>query len=582
MVEPDLGDGGGADALAAAVGGAYESYAARFDALTGRAPGRFARREWVEGQADARARIRLYSEAVADALAAVRALLPEEPRARGALAAGAKERFAAWSEGRRDVELARTFWSSVLRRACAVVGVDPAVEFTGHDLDRPRPAPPPLARYPWGDDPAATLRAALSDLPVPAPFRALDECAELAAWRLVADLGRLGVAVDEPGTVRELELLPTLFYRNKGAYAVGRLLHRHGAMPVVLALVSGEEGVEVDAVLLDTDEASVVFGFSRSAFHVALEHPGAAVSWLLTLMPHKRLDELYTAIGRLRHGKTELYRALRSDIEAGARFEPAPGVPGLVMIVFTLPTLNVVFKVIRDRFGAPKRTSRSDVLRRYALIFMRDRVGRLADAQSFEHLEVPRSAFHPDVLAELTGEAAGTVSVRGDVVTIEHLYTERRVRPLDLYLEEAPPDAARAATLDYGQAIKDLAAADLFAGDMLVKNFGVTRHGRVVFYDYDEVAPLSECTFRRLPEDAGPGLDEPWYGVAENDVFPEELAPFLGPPGELGAHFRSVHADLFDVAFWRRMQARQQAGEVVDFFPYPDRRRLRARGPRPR
>ena len=83
---------------------------------------------------------------------------------------------------------------------------------------------------------------------------------------------------------------------------------------------------------------------------------------------------------------------------------------------------------------------------------------------------------------------------------------------------------------DYGNAIRDLAIANIFPGDMLWSNFGVTRHGRVVFYDYDEIEYLTDCMFRAVPAAPNPETElsgEAWYSVGQFDVFPEEFEPFL-------------------------------------------------------
>jgi isocitrate dehydrogenase kinase/phosphatase len=214
---------------------------------------------------------------------------------------------------------------------------------------------------------------------------------------------------------------------------------------------------------------------------------------------------------------------------------------------------------------------------KYHFVFVRDRVGRLADAQEFEHLEFPRRCFPEELLGYLAREAGGTVRVEEDRVVVRHLYTERRVTPLNLFLREAEESAARDAVLDYGNAIKDLAAADIFTGDMLLKNFGVTRNGRVICYDYDELCLLSECRFRRLPQPTTIDEEfsaEPWFHVGEQDVFPEEFQAFLVPPGRLRTAFLAAHGNLLDLGFWQGVQQRLAAGEVVDVFPYRREARL--------
>jgi isocitrate dehydrogenase kinase/phosphatase len=243
----------------------------------------------------------------------------------------------------------------------------------------------------------------------------------------------------------------------------------------------------------------------------------------------------------------------------------------MVMRVFTLPGYDVVFKIIKDRFDPPKQTTRAEVMSRYRFVMLNDRVGRLADVQAYEFLEFPRARFDPALLDELLADAGRTVHVRGDHVVIDHLYTERRVTPLNLYLGRVTPEEAEEATLDCGHAIKDLAAADIFPGDMLIKNFGVTRHGRVIFYDYDELGRLTEFNFRAKPaprDEFEMMSGEAWFYVAPNDVFPVEIGQFLGFPKHLNAVFRAHHGDLLDPAFWKAMQARQREEEPVDLFPY--------------
>jgi isocitrate dehydrogenase kinase/phosphatase len=376
-----------------------------------------------------------------------------------------------------------------------------------------------------------------------------------------------------------LELARPVFYRNKGAYLVGRaLLRAGGPVPVVLALLNPAGRVRVDAVLVGEDEISLVFSFTRSYFFVEAARPRTLVGFLRALMPWKPVAELYAAIGFERHGKTEFYRALLRHVAASDdRFEIAPGARGMVMVAFTLASYDVVFKVIRDRFDEPKRAERRDVIAKYQLVFRHDRAGRLVDAQEIEHLALPRARFAPELLAELAAKAGGTVAIDAQRVVLRHVYSERRVRPLDLYLRQAGPAAARAAILDYGSALRDLAATDIFPGDLLLRNFGVTRLGRVVFYDYDELTRLSELRFRELPRPAS--LDEetagePWFYVDERDVFPEEILGFLGLSPALREAFLDAHADLLQVRFWTAMQERHRAGEVLDLFPYRPERRL--------
>ncbi|HYF65239.1 MAG TPA: bifunctional isocitrate dehydrogenase kinase/phosphatase, partial [Herpetosiphonaceae bacterium] len=376
------------------------------------------------------------------------------------------------------------------------------------------------------------------------------------------------------------EMVGAVFYRNKGAYLIGRIPGEGGVIPLALALLNGPGGIRVDAALLAEQEVSILFSFTRSYFHVDCDRPYDLVRFLQTIMPRKRITALYTSIGNHKHGKTEWYRDLLRHLRASDdRFEIARGERGMVMAVWTLPSYDVVFKVIKDHFDPPKSSTRQIVMDKYHLVFKHDRAGRLVDAQEYEHLKFERSRFEPALLAELERVAPSTVRVEDDHVIIRHVYVERRVTPLNLYIREADPAAVEAAVVDFGAAIKDLTASNIFPGDILLKNFGVTRHGRVVFYDYDELCLLTDCQFKALPEPTSYDEElaaEPWFAVGEYDVFPEEFRYFMSFPQPYRDIFLRHHADIFELGFWRGMQDRMQAGEVVDILPYEERRRLHA------
>jgi isocitrate dehydrogenase kinase/phosphatase len=561
---------------ATAIHNAYERWLRGFEEITRRARERFERRDWRGAQADATARLALYRIHLDAAVADVGDILEDAVLERTRWAA-VKARHGEHLAGRHDAELARTFFNSVTRRIFTTVGADAAIEYLdpapetdagpGSDLELVTRHTAPgvdgalvreiLEAYPW------SVRYAQPD-------RDADDVAAIIRERLDESPG------EGPVTV---EMLRSVFYRNKGAYLVGRVRRGELVLPLVLPLIHAERGIVVDAVLMTESEASIVFGFSWSYFRVEVSRPRAMIEFLRTIMPLKRVDELYTAIGFNKHGKTELYRTLMAELERpDARFAFAEGEEGMVMAVFTLPSSSVVFKIIKDTFGAPKNTTRQAVMEKYHFVFVRDRVGRLADAQEFEHLEFPRRCFPDDLLAYLLSVAAATVRVEDERVIVRQLYTERRVTPLNLFLRDADEEAACEAVLDYGNAIKDLAAADIFTGDMLLKNFGVTRNGRVICYDYDELCLLSECRFRRLPEPRSIEEEfaaEPWFHVGEMDVFPEEFRSFLVPPGRVRDAFLAAHGDLLDVEFWQGVQRRLEGGEVVDVFPYRRAARLR-------
>jgi isocitrate dehydrogenase kinase/phosphatase len=572
--EPGNRAAGEAGEVARVIHSAYERWIHGFEEITRRARERFERRDWRGAQTDATTRLALYRIHLDGAVSDVHDILEDAVLERTRWAA-VKARHQEGVAGRPDAELARTFFNSVTRRIFSTVGADPAIEYLDPPPDTDiEPGPELIERHEASAVDGGLVRRILEAYAWSVPYAQSDRDAED-----VAAIVRERLAESPADGPVVIEMLRPVFFRNKGAYLVGRVRRGEVVLPLLLPLLHAERGIVVDAVLMAENEASIVFGFSWSYFRVEAPRPRAIIEFLRTIMPLKRVDELYTAIGFNKHGKTELYRSLMAVLERPeARFAVAEGDEGMVMAVFTLPSFNTVFKVIKDSFGAPKNTTRQAVMDKYHFVFVRDRVGRLADAQEFEHLEFPRRCFPDDLLDYLLEVAGATVRVEEDRVIVRQLYTERRVTPLNLFLRDADPAAACEAVLDYGNAIKDLAAADIFTGDMLLKNFGVTRNGRVICYDYDELCLLSECRFRRLPQPTTLEEElsaEPWFHVGEMDVFPEEFRAFLVPPGPARDGFLAAHGDLLDVEFWQGVQRRLADGEVFDVFPYRRSGRLR-------
>jgi len=379
-------------------------------------------------------------------------------------------------------------------------------------------------------------------------------------------------ARNERRPVLRVEIIRPVFYQVSRAYIVGRIVGRGFLVPLVIALKNTDSGILVDAVMLSEGDVSIVFSFTRSYFHVDLERVGEAVLFLKSMLPVKPVSELFTVLGRAKQGKTERYRELMHHLEkTHDQFVHAPGERGLVMVCFTLPSFDVVFKIIRDCFPYPKSVLREEVMAKYQLVFKHDRAGRLVDAQEFRRLRFPRALFAPELLEELLSETALTVHEDGNNLAFDHMYIERRMTPLNLYLRSASEAAAERAVLDYGQCIRDLAYTNIFAGDLLLKNFGVTRHGRVIFYDYDELCAVTDCHFRDLPqatnlEDEMRG--EAWFYVADNDVFPETFIRFLAFSDSQREALLRMHGEVLTAQFWRHVQERLKEGEVLEVLPY--------------
>jgi isocitrate dehydrogenase kinase/phosphatase len=554
---------------ARAIFDAFGDYNAEFREVTRRARLRFETCDWVAGRRDATERIDLYDRYVGDTTNLLRRRLGERATDR-LLWVQIKHCFEDEIRDFIDLEFEKTFFSSITRRLFATVGVDPEVEFVALDLDPLSKIRPPQALNVYEHDGATAtiIEEILDDYGFESPWQDFKRSVDF----VVRELARAWEPLGGITRLSRIEFMRPIFYQNTRAYIVGRALGTAQAQPLVIALKNGADGVSVDAVLTSVRDTSILFGFTRSYFHADLETVHDAVVFLRTILPRKPLAELFTVLGRARQGKTETYRTFFHHLQHSRdQFVEAPGDRGMVMAVFTLPSFDVVFKVIRDRFAYPKTVVRKDVLDKYYLVFRHDRAGRLVDAQEFKMLRFPRTRFDPVLLEHLLESTAQTVSVDGDDVVVMHCYVERRLRPLNLYLAEASPLAARHAVLDYGQAIRDLAATNIFPGDLLLKNFGVTRNGRIIFYDYDELCLLTECNFRKLPRARTLEEEmqaEAWFFIDEDDVFPEQFINFLGfDPSQLEV-FLEHHAELLTPEYWREVKQRHDSGEVLEILPY--------------
>lgn len=378
------------------------------------------------------------------------------------------------------------------------------------------------------------------------------------------------------------ETLESLFFRNKAAYLVGRVVCGKLSLPFVLPIQnSGEGSVYVDTLLHDPDDISIVFSFSRSYFMVDASIPSEYVAFLQKLMPHKEIFELYNAMGMPKHGKSEFYRfAVDETLNSTAPYITAPGIKGMVMLVFTRPDFDYVYKVIKDRFTPPKEMTQEHVKACYSLVKRWDRGGRMADTQEFNNLAFDRRRFSDELMAELEKEVPSKISESGNALVFKHVYVERKMIPLNLYLKDCTEEELHSVMDEYGSAIKQLAANNIFPGDMLLKNFGVTRHGRVVFYDYDELCPLTDCNFRALPQaqnDEQEMATQPWYEVKPEDVFPEEFRLFFSGNQRAKKVFDKLHSDLYEPEFWRDLQIKIKNGFIPDLFPYRRRQRFQQR-----
>ncbi len=557
----------------------FADYHGRFAAITRRAKDRFEARDWGLARTDAVERIELYDRCVAETSSRLEGLLGKGAQDR-ALWNRIRDSYARLIAELLDQELYKTFFNTLTRRFFKTRGVDPDIEFVALGIEPTDRITHPVARHAYADsgDLAALCARLLDDYPFAVPYADRAGCAQAMAQALEAQLADWGAR-----PVRAIELLETVFYRERRAYLVGRVFGEERYAPCVIALVNDEGGIRADAVLTRREHIAVLFGFTRSYFHADLPTVGDTVVFLRTLLPAKPIDEIYTILGRAKQGKTERYRHFYRHLGArrDERFVHAEGERGMVMLVFTLPSYPLVFKLIRDKFAFPKNMARDEVQAKYRLVFHHDRVGRLVDAQEFRYLRFARAQFEPELLRELVEGCQQSVYEDGDDLVVSHCYIERRLRPLNLYVKEVDAAAALRAVLDYGQAIKDLARSNIFPGDLLLKNFGISRTGRAIFYDYDELCLVTECRFRALPsarhddEEMHHGA---WYHVDENDVFPEQFPRFLGLSDAQREALMAAHGEIFDVRWWLDVQERLRDGGYADVPPYPDSQRLAANG----
>jgi isocitrate dehydrogenase kinase/phosphatase len=432
----------------------------------------------------------------------------------------------------------------------------------------PRPSRPIARTTPVRTGLAATLERIVTNFQLEPPFEDLQR-----------DVGCVMQAIhDAFGTFDEaanfqIHVLSSLFYRNKSAYIVGRIINGDALLPFAVPLRHVKPGLlALDTVLLKREQLLIVFSFSHSYFLVDMEVPSAYVEFLGTIMPGKPKAEIYTSLGLQKQGKNLFYRDLLHHLSHSSdQFIIAPGIKGMVMLVFTLPSFPYVFKLIKDNFPPPKETTREQIQGKYQLVKRHDRLGRMADTLEYSSVALPVSRLDEALLRELEKEVPSTLEYEGDNLVLRHLYIERRMVPLNLYLQNGSDEDVEHGIREYGDAVKELMQANIFPGDMLYKNFGVTRHGRVVFYDYDEIEYLTDCNVRAVPpprneEDEMSG--EPWYPVGPHDIFPETYGTFLLGDPRVRRAFMQHHADFFDPALWQRHKDHLLKGDLPDFFPY--------------
>jgi isocitrate dehydrogenase kinase/phosphatase len=475
-------------------------------------------------------------------------------------------------------ELAETFFNSVTTRVLRRAYIHDDLLFTRAAVSTeyiPADDPPTYrSYYPTKHGLQATFLQIFRDFEWTREFDDLERDVDHVMRAVREQIGD-----PRPAPNFQVQVLGSAFYRNKAAYVIGKLVNGHDETPFLVPVLHDEAGrLTIDTILLDEESINILFSLSRAYFLVDMDVPSAYVHFLQSIMPTKPRSELYSALGLVGQGKTLFFRDLRNHLHHSQdQFVEAPGTRGLVMHVFNLPSYPYVIKVIRDVFGPSKNTDRATVEGKFKLVKEVDRVGRMAHTIEFTNLALPRARFSPELLEQLEELAPSVIGIDGENLIIKHCYVERRLTPLNLFLATANAEESEYAVREYGEAIRELSIANVFPGDMLWRNFGMTRYGRVLFYDYDEVEYLTDCNFREIPPPPNPEAelsDETWYGVGPHDVFPEEFETFLLGNAQVRDAFFRHHAELLRPEFWRECQRRVADGQIVDFFPYPERVRF--------
>jgi isocitrate dehydrogenase kinase/phosphatase len=545
----------------------FDKHFSVFRRITQRGHEHFIRGEWQLSRQAACYRISLYDQRVLEAVALLRERFdPGEPDPE--LWQQVKFHYLGLLYRHQQPELAETFYNSVF--VCLFqrhyynndyIFIRPCVSTERLDTNDPVYC----SFYPTQQGWRRTIADMLQQADIGLPFDNLDRDVR----QIARDIRQLGNKPSQLLKHFQIQMLRPLFYRNRTVYMVGRVINGPDRLPFILKLRRNEHGkAHVIGMLSERDDVANLFTSARAYFLVDTEIPSAVVRFLLSILPEKEAADIYTQIGFHKQGKAEFYRNFLDHLRRSSDLiQIAPGARGMVMLVFTLPSYPYVFKLIRDRFAPPKEVTRQQVIDRYHMVKQHDRVGRMSDAWEFSYTAFPLDRFTDELLAELQSDADLQIIIEDDTLIIKHLFIERRLEPLNLYLARADAAGAAHAVTEYGNAIHEIAAAGLFPGDLLPKNFGVTRYGRVIFYDYDEIVPLGDCNFRTIPPARYPEQElaaEPWYSVGPADVFPEEFPPFLFQNRVHRAMFVKQHRRLLDAHYWKQLQQIVANGDFAE------------------
>lgn len=397
--------------------------------------------------------------------------------------------------------------------------------------------------------------------------------------RIVENLARSRHRADR---LVRVEMINAGFYRNRGAYLVGRMIFDSGNfVPLIIALLNDESGLFVDAVLTSETYAHNIFSSALANFHVTSSYYHQVSALLKSIMPRRPLGLHYSTIGYNHLGKVAVMSDLESEIrDSDVGLETAVGSPGTVAMGFAAKNSAYSLKVIRDKptksykwgeFGGVE-----SVIRKYTRVHEINRTGSMLDSIIYYKIRLDRRWFSADLLEELLTEASETVSLVDDDVVFKYLIVQIKLTPLPVYLETATEKQAETAIANLGYCIKNNAAANIFNRDLDARNYGIGSYSKVYLFDYDALEDLTEVKIRtNLDREDGEEDIPDWY-FEEGVVFlPEELISGLCiPQRRLSDMFARRHHNLLTTQYWTEIQQDLLNGTVPSVSVYPDYERL--------
>lgn len=570
--------------IAGLIFSSFHTYYLKYEGITGRAKYRFLNREWAQDVQDGVSRINLHPEIMGKLKEDVRHVQPDENfirqhwrEIRTSYMRLVKEKSQVGNAYRRD--LVHTYFYMAQRIFFPRDSIDDPMGLVWDNRANPSIVPGFVVKYEQGR--SGQLRKLLAKIINKSPFsghlaHAQDD-ALLGARALELGLQNHGKNIED---LSSLELLSPVFYQTKRAYQVGRVVFKSGEfLPMVLGYAHPESGVQLDVVLVGEKDVSPLFSYTRSNFHVDVSAYREMVEYLVQMLPNKNRIDFLAAIGFHNPAKEYLKASLRAKLaRPNAHFDFAIGVKGNATDVFSVTGFPFVFKIPRELSKKIDFVGRERIIENYRYVHRIDRVGRMLDGLRFQNMRFKKTNFTPELLAYLQENSPSHVRGEGDDVVFDDIFVQKKVIPLNVYLERADDKHTRSALIGLGECIKELISVGIFPGDLMAKNFGVDSDGKVVYYDYDDVDSVSKFQFRNIP--AARNDDEETMALTDRitagdyDIFPEQIATFLLRPKDLEM-FRLYHADLLRAEGWNKLKQSYESGEIPDLFPYPESKRLR-------